>query len=56
MTIEALKRDAHVEGDEFHDSKNFPDTFHVYLRLMLRNLNSRFLSRPSNSKKQFCHR
>jgi len=51
LTTEALKLDVHVQGDEFHEFKNFVVIIIVYFRLMLRNLNPRYLSSlPSNSQ------
>ena len=44
MTTEALKLDVHVQGDEFHDFKNFVVIFRMYFRLMSTNLNTRFLN------------
>jgi len=51
MTIEALKLDAHVQGDEFHEFKIFVIIFRVYYRLPSTNLNTCYLSPlPSNSQ------
>jgi len=51
MTPEALKLDVHIQGDEFHDFKNFAIMYRVYLRLMSTNLNTKFLNLlPSNSE------
>jgi len=51
MTIEALKLDVHVQGNEFLDFKNFVVVYRVYFRLMSSNLNTRFLNPlPSNSQ------
>jgi len=51
MTIEALKLDVHIQGDEFLDFKSFIVIFRVYFRLMSTNLNIRFLNPlPSNSQ------
>jgi len=50
MTIEALKLDVHVQGDEFLDFKIFFVVYRVYFRLMSSNLNTKFLNPlPSNS-------
>jgi len=51
MTTEALKLDVHIQGDEFHDYKNFVVIFRVYFRLMPTNLNTRFLD-PLSSNTQ----
>jgi len=46
-----LKLDVHVQGDEFHEFKNFVVIFRVYFRLMTTNLNPCYLSPlPSNSQ------
>jgi len=51
MTPETLKLNVHIQGDEFHDFKNFAITYRVYSRLMSTNLNTKFLSPlPSNTK------
>ena len=51
MTPEALKPDAHIQGDEFHDFKNFAIMFRVDFKLMSTNLNTNFLNPlPSNTK------
>ena len=51
MTPKALKLDVHVQGDDFHDFKNFAIIYRVYFRLMSTNLNTKFLSPlPSNTK------
>jgi len=51
MTLEALKIDVHVQGDEFHDFNNFAIMCKVYFRLLSTNLNTKFLNpSPSNSK------
>ena len=44
MTTEASKLDAHVQGGEFHEFKNFVVIFRIYFRLMSTNLNTRFLN------------
>ena len=51
MTTEALKLDAHIQGNEFLDFKNFIVIYRIYFRLMSTNLNKRFLNPlPSNSQ------
>jgi len=44
LTTEALKLDVHVQGDEFHEFKNFVVIFRVYFKLMSTYLNPRYLS------------
>ena len=54
MTLESLKFDAHVQGDEFFNGSNFVVIYRVYFGLMSTNLNTKFLSLlPSNLKKLF---
>ena len=51
LTTRALKLDVDVEGDEFHEFKNFAVIFRVYFRLMSTNLNPCYLSPlPLNSE------
>ena len=51
MAPEALKLDVHIQGNEFHDFKNFAIMHRVYFRLMSTNLNIIFFNPlPSNSK------
>jgi len=51
MTTEALKLDAHIQGNEFLDFKKFVVIDIIYFRLMPTNLNTRFLNPlPSNSQ------
>ena len=51
MAPEALELDVHIEGDEFHDFKNFVIMHRVYFILMSANLNTKFLNPlPSNTK------
>jgi len=51
LTTEASKLDVHVQGDEFHEFKNFVVIFRVYFRLMSANLYPRYLSPlPLNSQ------
>ena len=51
MTTEALKLDAHIQGNEFLDFKNFVVMYRIYFELISTNLNTRFLNPlPSNSQ------
>ena len=51
VTPEALKHDVHIDGDEFHDFKNFPIMYRVYFIFMSIYLNTKFLNPlPSNKK------
>ena len=51
MTIESLKLDIYVQGDEFFNCSNFVVIYRVYFRLLSTNLNTNFLSPlPSNSE------
>ena len=51
VAIEALKLDVHVQGDEFHEFKNFVVIFRVHFKLMSTNLNPRYFNPlPSNSQ------
>ena len=54
MIPKALMLDVHIQGNEFHDFKNFVIMYRVYFRLMFTNLNTKFLNPlPSIQKKQF---
>ena len=51
MTLESLKLDTHVQGDEFFYCSNFVVIYRVCFRLLSANLNTKFLSPfPFNSK------
>jgi len=51
MTTEALKLDAHIQGNEFLNFKNFVVIYRIYFHMMSTNLNARFLNPlPSNSQ------
>ena len=51
MMPEALKLDVHIQGDEFHNFKNFAITYRVDVSLMSTNLITKFFrTLPSNSK------
>jgi len=51
ITPEALKLDAHIQGDEFRDFKNFAIMYRVSFRLMSTNLFAKLLSTlRSNSR------
>ena len=51
MTPEVWKLDVLIEGDVFHDFKNFVIMYTVYFKLMSTNLNTKFLNPlPSNTK------
>jgi len=52
MTLEALKLDVHIQGDEFHDFKNFAIMYRVYFRLMSTNLKAKFLNPLSLNTKE----
>ena len=51
MTLEALKFDVQIQGEEFHDFRNFTIMYRVYFQFMSINLKAKFLNPlPSNSK------